>query len=104
MWLLWSMNSLSQMVLFSRQRDGRPRACETTGISRRKGLQSRDETSINTLSRAWEALGWYTQQASGRVAHLERAQKPPTFPAYLALCVSSTWLFLSCILLTRQGE
>jgi len=38
----------------------------------------------------------------GRVAHLERAWNLQAISPYLALGISSIWLFLSCILLFKN--
>ena len=43
-------------------------------------------------------LGWWTHADWRREMHLERAWKHHIFSPYLALCISSICLFLSCIL------
>lgn len=56
-----------------------------------------NEASIKTQRTVfWELLCWQTSWDSKRVAYSERAWKLLALSSYIALSISSIWLFLSC--------
>ena len=71
----------------------------------RKGRGARDWSLWNSwTTRFREFVGWWTLWGAGRVVHPERAWNLSTPPPMLTLCISSIWLFLSCILYNKLAN
>ena len=59
----------------------------------------RNKASINPKRTVfWELPSWWTGGNVGRAALSERAWKPLALLSWLALCISSIWLLLCCML------
>lgn len=60
------------------------------------------KASWKTLKKGFRALlGQWIHSSAGNVVHLEKPQRLRMPSQYLALCISSIWLFLSCILYNK---